>query len=274
MNLEPGIYPDIAFDDYRAIDAASSHALATLLDKSPAHLRGMERQPSAAMALGTLAHLLILEPERAEAEIAVAPECDRRTKAGKETWEAFQAEVAGRGMLVVTADQYQTANAMRESVQRHSIARLLFAQGAAEQTLIAIDPESGARCKGRLDWLPTGHDLLVDLKTCQSAAPADVARDAGKYRYHQQAAFYSHLWHLLAGERRPFLFVFVESAPPYDVAIYELDQDALDAGARRFREALAIWVECQASGVWPGYLWDLGANAHRIETLSLPRWAL
>jgi exodeoxyribonuclease VIII len=233
----------------------------------------MERAPSPAMALGTLAHLLILEPERAEAEIAVAPDCDRRTKAGKERWDAFQAEVAGRGMLMVTAEQYQTANAMRESVMRHSIARLLFAQGAAEQTLIAIDPESGARCKGRLDWLPTGHDLLVDLKTCQSAAPGDVARDAARYAYHQQAFLYSYLWELIAGERRPFLFVFVESAPPFDVAIYELDQDALDAGERRFRQALEIWVECQASGVWPGLAWDRGAGAHRIETISLPRWA-
>ena len=272
MTLAPGIYPDIPFDDYRAIDAASSHALSTLLDKSPAHLHGMERKPSAAMELGRLAHLLILEPERDEAEIVVSPECDRRTKAGKETWEAFQAESAG--LTVVTRDQYLTANAIRESVLRHSLARLLFAQGQAELTLIADDPDSGARCKGRLDWLPTGHDLLVDLKTCQSAAPADVARDAGKYRYFQQASFYSHLWHLITGERRPFLFVFVESAPPYDVAVYELDEDALDAGERRFREALAIWVECQASGVWPGYLWDRGANAHRIETLSLPRWAL
>lgn len=272
MNLDPGIYPDIPFEDYRAIDAASSHALATLLDKSPAHLHGMERQPSAAMALGTLAHLLILEPEREADEIAVAPECDRRTKAGKADWEAFQADSDGK--LIVTHEQYRVANAMRESVQRHSIARLLFAQGTAEQTLIATDPESGALCKGRLDWLPTGHDVLVDLKTCQSAAPVDVARDAGKYRYFQQASFYCHLWHLITGERRPFLFVFVESAPPFDVAIYELDQDALDAGARRFRDALAIWVECQASGVWPGYLWDRSANAHRIETISLPRWAL
>ncbi|WP_295406496.1 PD-(D/E)XK nuclease-like domain-containing protein [uncultured Thiocystis sp.] len=266
----PAMIDGLSFDDYRAIDAASSHALATILDKSPRHLKESERKPSAAMSLGTLVHSLILTPDLDD--YAVAPDGDRRTKAGKQAFEEFQ--VASEGRLLVTQDQFDTAARMRDAVLGHSIGRVLFAKGKAEQTLLAIDPESGLLCKGRLDWLPTDLDLLVDLKTCQSAAPAEIARDAGKYRYHQQAAFYSHLWTLVAGERLPFMFACVESAPPFDVAVYELDADALEAGERRFRAALTIWAECLESGVWPGYLWDRDTGAHRIETLSIPRWAL
>lgn len=299
----PAIIDGLPFDTYRAIDAASSHALSQLLDQSPLHLKTHAGKPSAFMELGTLGHLLILEPDQADA-VLVRPKTALNSNAGKAAYLAWLCEaldcdppaaedpkaaagkqldgqieilterLQGTDRLVVTQDQYDTASRMRDAVLGHSIGRVLFDEGKAEQTLLAIDDETGLLCKGRLDWLPTGHDLLVDLKTCQSAAPSDVSRDAGRYRYHQQAAFYSHLWTLITGERLPFMFVFVESAPPFDVAIYELNSDALEAGERRFRAALAIWAECLASGEWPGLLWDREAGAHRIETLSIPRWAL
>ena len=272
MNLEPGISCGLSFEDYRALDAASSHALSTLLDKSPAHLRGMERAPSAAMALGTAVHMMLMEPARAAMEIAVAPECDRRTKAGKSDWEEFQS--ASTDKLILAHEQFDTASRMCQSVMGHSVARILFEKGQAELTMVALDDETGLLCKGRLDWLPTGHDVLIDLKTTKSAAPHDVARDAARYAYHQQAAFYSFLWEKLTNERRPFLFVFIESCAPFSVSVFELDEDALRAGERRYRKALQIWAECKKTGRWHDYLWNEREGCHEIGTLSLPKWAL
>ena len=52
------------------------------------------------MSLGTLAHVLIMEPET---PVHVKPAVDGRTKAGKEALAAFDLEVAGAPGLVVTA---------------------------------------------------------------------------------------------------------------------------------------------------------------------------
>ena len=57
-------------------------------------------EPTAAMQLGSLVHTLLLEPDDA-AKLVVAPKVDRRTKAGKEEWQAFG--LVGLATLLVAA---------------------------------------------------------------------------------------------------------------------------------------------------------------------------
>lgn len=59
----------------------------------------------------------------------------------------------------------------------------------------------------------------------------------------------------------------VEKLPPFAVAVYRIDEDALEAGRRMYRRALRLWAECLDRGIWPGY-------SDRIESISLPAWAL
>ncbi|MCK7579823.1 MAG: PD-(D/E)XK nuclease-like domain-containing protein [Chromatiales bacterium] len=163
----PQIIYDLDFDEYRAINAINASGL-KLLERSPAHFQQARLEPhapTAAQALGTLVHLLVLEPER-ENEVAVAPECDRRTKAGKDAWAEFQAESADR--LIVTAEQWDTARRMRDAVRANKNAMALLADGSPEVTLLhTLD---GTPIKCRLDWLCTGrrgHRRPQDRQRCQ-----------------------------------------------------------------------------------------------------------
>lgn len=294
---------DLPFAAYLKLEAASSHGLSMILDRSPLHYRSAERTPTAAQDLGTLAHTLILEPDQA-ANIVIKPDVALSSNAGKaahvewacealgcdppppedpkaaagKTLDAQIAVLADRlassGKTIVTREQWDSASRMRDAVAAHPIARVLFGEGQPEATLLAEDPRTGALCKGRADWICRRHSVLVDLKTAASAAPGDVSRAAARYAYHQQGAFYRHLWHLVSGETWPFWFVFVESAAPYAVLVAELDEEALEAGQRRYERALDLYAEALNTGVWPGYGWSREAQAPQIETLSLPRWAL
>lgn len=63
-----------------------------------------------------------------------------------------------------------------------------------------------------------------------------------------------------------FIFVAVETEPPYGIACYEMAAEDLRVGQVRYRQALRTYQECLASNTWPSY-------PEQIRTLELPAWA-
>lgn len=259
----------LPFADYLKQDAISAHGLMQI-ERSPLHFRQSRLTPHAptpAQALGTLTHLAVLEPDDYARRVRVAPECDRRTKAGKETAAAFDAECAEIGAIVATAEQDALARAMREAVMAQPFARALLADGQAETTLQWTDADTGLACKARPDWLCAGHQVIVDLKTARDASEQAFAKACGNFAYHLQASWYQDAVRACGLGERDFVFLAVEPEPPYAVALYQLDDEALRVGRIRARQALERYAECLAADRWPGY-------AKEILTLSIPRWAL
>jgi exodeoxyribonuclease VIII len=123
--------------------------------------------------------------------------------------------------------------------------------------------------RGRPDAL--GDNLIVDLKTAQDASPDAFARTAANFGYHAQAAYYLDGLRNLGycDEQAVFLFVVVEKTPPFGVAVYALDDDAIEAGRAQYEDAWSTYRSCRASNNWPSY-----PGSQKIETLSLPRWAV
>lgn len=101
-----------------------------LIQRSPAYYKYCkehEKSQTPAMLLGSVVHKLVLEPEEFDAEFAVAPVCDKRTKAGKEMWAEFEAHA--EGLTVMTKDLSEQAQAMANAVLSHEIARKLLQNG-------------------------------------------------------------------------------------------------------------------------------------------------
>ena len=108
---------------------------------------------------------------------------------------------------------------------------------------------------------------MVDYKTTRSAAPADFAKSAADYGYHQQEPWYCDGFaDVAADSNAAFLFVIQEKHAPYLVNVIELDRDAVELGRRLNRLAIETYARCMESGIWPGY----GNDVARIE---LPQWA-
>lgn len=217
-------------------------------------------EPTPAMVLGSAVHTRVLEPHRFAIEYAVAPALDRRTKAGKEAWEQFQADSQDR--TVLTAEQDALSKAMADAVHLHPAADLLLGKpGQAEASYFWTDESTGERCKIRPDWHSDCRRLIVDLKTTDDASPQGFQRSIQKWRYHVQSA-----WYLRGLGAEQFVFIAVEKTPPHLVGVYVATPEMVAAGGRVADRDLARLAECRAADEWPGY-------SDKITPIDLPRWS-
>jgi len=278
--MKPGIYVarELSNEAYHADTSAISKSGLDLIHRSPAHYyaakldpdRPAEKKDTPALRFGRAFHTLVLEPDLFFQEYAVLPEkVDRRTKAGKEAWAEFEAELGGREAL--TAEDGQRLGAMAAAVRAHPAAKLLLSDGVAEQSAVWDDFMTGARCKCRMDWWRGRRGrgpqrIAVDLKTTLNASRFAFRKSVVDYRYHVQAAFYSDGWKAVTDDEvRAFLLIAVEKDPPYGVAVYQLDEELVEAGRRAYMADLALYASCVERGEWPAY-------SSEVEVLDAPAW--
>lgn len=272
--IEPGLHYSVPDETYRQWPAVSQTELKDSL-RSPALCKWNQdhpAEPTEAMALGSAVHAAILEPERFARDYAVAPACDRRTKAGKETWAAFVADNADKHIL--KADKYDLCHALRRAVEMHDAAAALLACGNPEVSALWVDPVTGLDCKARLDWLADGAaGTIVDIKTCEDASPGGFARQAWRYGYHIQADYYLYGFTLIGlaadpetGRNPAFIIIAIEKRPPHLIGVYRMGDDSLNLGHDLAEQALATYKRCVVTGEWPGY-------SDQIEPLDVPTWA-
>ena len=263
-----GFHPDLAFPDYLALDRLSPSG-AKVLTRSPAHYRHHRDHPPAetpALRIGKALHSLALEGRAAfDLAFTVAPECDRRTNAGKALWADFTA--ASEGKTVLTAAESEQVESMAGAILSHPLAPALLADGTPELSMLWDDPETGCPCKGRMDLARLEAGAILDLKTTLDASPAAFARSVVSFGYSTQAAAYLSGAAALGADVTDFVIVAVEKSAPFAVGIYRLPDAALELGRRRWREACALYVQCLESGRWPGY-------PETITELALPNWAM
>lgn len=268
MNIlpAPGLHRGVPEHVYRQWAAISQSDLKT--QPTALHLRhAMENRkpPTPQMRLGTVMHAAMLEPARLPELVIVGPDASRNSR----EWRDWAANQPAESVLL-QPDEYSdlaaTVDAMATALWRHPAASALLREAGESELAVRWDLEDGTPCKGRVDRAPSAMDVLVDLKTTASAAPDLFARSAATYGYDIQAAFYTDGWERATGERRGFVIVAVESAPPHGVAVYSME-DWLSVGRTRYRRSLDAIVEARKTGVWQGY-------AETVETLRVPHWLL
>lgn len=280
--ISPGFYPDLSNSDYHGSQGVSSTQLKTLLKRTPAHLlHGMssEHESTAAMNLGTAVHTLVLEPEKFDSEIMVAPKVEKRTNAGKAEWAAFEAQ--SNGKTIITAEQYEKASAMADSVRSHPIARILIDDAITESSIFwwykSTDADDDTwfkeLAKVRPDGLCKSHPVIFDVKTTTDASFSEFARTIEKFGYDTSAAFYkegvNQCEELLELTGRiaytKFVFIVVESEDPFLCALYEMSEEWLDLGRAKFRRAMHTLKRAREND-FPGY-------PEEVRIIEPPTWA-
>lgn len=256
----------MAFEQYVAADGISKSMLDYLAHPyTPAHLRAHldepRSEPTEAQLIGTITHRAIFEPDTMVGAFWVKPEGMKfTTKEGKKWQDDHQ------DRQIVSADTAEKIRRMVQSVWAHPIAKRLLTGSSFERSLFAKD-EHGTLRKARLDVLTASGNMLPDLKTCDSAAPEDFEKTAWNYRYHVQAAYYLDICALLGIEREKFLFICVEKAAPYCVAVHEMHPILVEHGRKTYQRDLALYRQCVETGEWPGYPTD-------VHKIAAPAWAM
>lgn len=251
------IYGLDAAQYFAQTDRLNNSGIKKLL-QSPAHYKAQEQsEQTKAMLIGSAVHCAVLEPLEFRNRYFVGS-IDGRTKEGKER----KKEIDELGQAILSEQDGEMIFSIRDSVRSNPTAAKILASGNAEVTIFTDVDNVPAKC--RIDWLRS--NIITDLKTTDNASAASFQKTVINYGYDVQAAWYLDCAKAAGLSISSFIFIAVEKSPPYAVAIYELESDAIELGRQKYKKALSIYKHCLATGEWPGYPTD-------IQIITLPTWA-
>lgn len=240
--------------EYRDQEGISKSQLFNI-EKSPFHFKYAMDHPqedTKAMLFGRAAHKYILEQDKFFSEFAVAPDVDRRTKVGKDYYNYFLSNNAGKDIIGLA--EYEIIGQMFNVIESNPDATALLS-GIHEQSFFWTDEITGEKCKCRPDCITEykGSRYIVDYKTTDSCEDGNFERSCRKYGYKLQAGMYTEgLFHNTLDEYG-FAFVAQEKTVPYPVRIYICTPEYIAQGYEQFRELIGIYHDCKQSGNWYGY---------------------
>lgn len=257
---------NISNDSYHAANAVSRSALMKLA-KSPYHYwyeyinpDFVKPEPTPDMILGSLTHTMTLESDKIGSEYALLPNINRRTNAGKEEYAQFLNENAGK--TIVSRETYEQAHAMRAAVLNDETAASLIHGARIEESIFFTHAETGLQCKARPD--ARNGTVVTDLKTTADASYKAFQSSAYKYGFFLQSGMIKYALNSIGMPVDKFVFVCVEKKEPFAVAVYVLDDAAVEYGVSMFEHLMQKLKACRDADNWPGY---------EIQTLCVPRWA-
>lgn len=281
--MKPGIY-EMSDEKYFAVPATSNSDLKKL-GRSPAHYKEYKANPpeqTVAMAAGSALHCAILEPDEFMNRYTILPDnapakpTAAMLKAANPSessleriqfWDQF--EKMNQGKIILNNEKAAEYLHVGGLIRNHESLQAFFNNGKPEQAVFAKDPITGLDVKCKPDYLTVvgEYKILVEVKSTEDARPDAFKRTAFNFGYFQGAAFYSAImdW---AGLGAPDLYIMVafERSAPYGIQVYELPEEALEYGERRYREALTLMAYCLETDTWPNYDTE-------IQPLQLPAWA-
>jgi len=253
----PGIY-DISDEVYHADPieggSLSSSGAKTIL-KAPAlfnHQQHAGQEYKDVFDFGTAAHSVVLGTGSL---LAVLDFKDWRASGAV----AAKKEARQAGLTPILTKDKVIVDAMAEALKgcAQAVGLLDGRKGRAEQSVFWED--CGAWFRARPDFLYNeprdGEDYLicVDYKTTLDASDSAFEKTIINYDYHMQAAHYSAGVEAVTGLPVKFVFIAQEKTAPYLVNTFILSNSLLAMGSERMDQAITVWRECRATGVWPGY---------------------
>jgi hypothetical protein len=221
---------DMPMQEYLAHSALSASDLKILLNKTPYHFANRDKivKESDSLTFGTLAHTAILEPE-VYAQYAIQPQLDKRTKAWKEWLEANSDKPS------VSLDDAERINLITDRLKQVGIWPI-FRRGTSETTAFA--QSEGTWLRSRADKWDTTNRIIVDLKTTRDLAW--FHKDIFKYGYDISVPHYKYCFSQASGMTDlTYIFVAVESEPPYDCGWFVLSRENEDKATARWHLAVA-----------------------------------
>src|SRR5512135_1063816 len=126
MAMQPGVYAAMSLSAYHAAPGLSKSDL-DLIARSPAHWKYGQREETLAMRLGTAVHAAVLEPNQWERGYLRAT---GRRKANLDT---------DPNRTVLSADEWETCQHLRDAVWNHPTCQDLLSEGTAEGSAWWLD---------------------------------------------------------------------------------------------------------------------------------------
>ena len=241
--------------EYYADSKYVSNSMLSNISVSPKYFEYRLNNPmkaSPAMDFGRAFHKFVLEKDQFDLTYDIAPECDKRTKEGKEQWKNYLESLGEKE--TITLKDYNIISKMSSVILKDNVASDLLSNGEAEKIICWENKEFDVKCKGMLDYytkyeiMDTKVTRIVDLKTTSTASSKGFLDTIRKYKYHKQAAYYMD-----AVKADHFYIIAIEKYPPYGMNIFEISGELLQEGRDLYRKELDIYASCLHNKRFPDY---------------------
>jgi PDDEXK-like domain of unknown function (DUF3799) len=221
-------------------------------------------------SLGTVAHVIFLEPELFDQKVVVLNYDDWRKSEAKLRRDAALAS----GKTPILSKHMDKIEAARGAFMANEFTRSAFSNGRTEMAMFWKHPLWGFWCRARPDFIADSGRHLCDYKMTENADPERFGKHAYDMGYHRRAAWYLEGATILLGKRPDhYWFVSQESKAPHLSAIVELDDQALEAGQHENTFAGEIFEQCLRTGDWYGYRHKTDRTRDLAFRVGLPPWA-
>lgn len=240
-----------------------------LINRSPAHawaahpkLGNLVRsENSAATDVGTLAHALLFEGVD---HMAIIDPASHPSKSGEipKGWTNLaireardSARKAGK-VPVLKGQEAPILEAVKAAqrclAQCKDLDGYTLAEGNAEHVMVWSE---GQRfCRARPDWSSRDRKVQIDAKfTGVSANPEDFSRQVSRMAYDLRAAFYERGNRAVFETDCTYVFLVVETEPPYASCCMALDPIFMEMGRSKVARAIDLWDQCLTRNHWPAY---------------------
>lgn len=265
--LSAKLVEDVNDIDYRNNDGLNQSYLKTVYMRGAPHAyadKSLPREETKALTIGSAFHCITLEPDRFASKFAVCPKVDRRTTAGKEAFANFEAESAGK--TIVMHDDYLLAMRMAKSTIPYSMDGCYDSHGCIDEntkTEIAFFAQAKVlyfwegreeylpvQLKGRLDILTTqdGNVIIRDLKSLDSLSDYKVNKSARDSLWSMQSAFYSDIVSHAVGKPVSFEYYCTEKDEPLLTRQFNVCDEMIARGRGQYLTALVKHLDWEQRG--------------------------
>ena len=277
----PGIYamPSEQYHEDPCETPSLSAGMINDLLKAPALCRHNSRrlnpdweEPEGAdkFSIGTVAHVIFLEPDLFSQKVVVLPYDDYRKNEAKAARDAAR----DAGKTPILAKNMEKVEAAREAFMANPFTKAAFASGKTEMAMFWKHPLWGFWCRARPDFIADSGRHMNDYKATASADPERFGKHAYDMGYHRRAAWYLEGAQILMGKKPDhYWFVSQETKAPFLTAVCELDEQALDAGRFENDQAAEVFQECLRTGDWHGYRHRDNRKQDLAFRVGLPTYA-
>lgn len=266
-----GVVVDMPRADYDAIHRLNPSSIASgLLDHEevdPASIKyEFETQKKFAQASqdrmdrGTVAHMLLLQPDRVSSEVAI-------WKGGRRygsEWDGFQAENSNK--IILTFSDWNDVNDAVRAFRFQPKLNELLTDLSPEVAMFS--KERSVYTKGMVDAITNG-DLcrIIDLKTTDAGISYQSVRTTIRnFHYREKMAAYKRWYERETGREVIGCYnVFLSMTKPYSMRIVKMSTIALEWGEMRIMTALDAVENCLQSGKWPMFCGDDVADVQQYE---------
>ena len=253
------ILNNISDEEYAKIDAINYSSLKKFMI-SPIHYKNMAEEQSTdtkeSFNVGRAIHHMVLKPESYTDSWAVSPVCDKRTKDGKQAWEDFLNQSAGKSIL--NPVEFETVNACGQALLKNEYMNYVLNNGVVHKECVIITEYAGVKIKGRLDAFNETLNIVMDIKSFNKPPEVDeVIREIFGRKYHYQAYIYNTLAKAVTGKDPIFQWCFVEKKTPNSIGWFQYSGRLVsDFAVENIEASLSRFENSKINNVWAGFPYE------------------